>query len=265
MSWRFAWTPKWIVRHVLVIILCLVMVSLGFWQLRRLHEKQDRRAAVHAAEALPVAPVGEVIPAGEPGDPDVTAVQFRRATARGTYADDDSVVVDNRTYNGASGGWVLTPLVQDDGTAVIVNRGFIGFDHAGDLVPPPAPSGVVEVEGYVLPTQTRGSFGPRDPADGTLDVLARADLARYAAQLDMPILPAYLQLSSSDPPELERSTDQPELVPLDPPETDLGPHFSYAVQWAIFTSIAAGGYVLLLRKVAIDQAEEARLDALEEA
>src|SRR4051794_35138677 len=105
MTWRFAWTPKWIVRHVLVVILCLVMINLGLWQVRRLHEKQDRREAVEAAEALPVAPVDEVIPAGEPGDAAVTAVAYRRATARGTYLDDASVIVDNRTYNGASGGW----------------------------------------------------------------------------------------------------------------------------------------------------------------
>ena len=90
MSWRFAWTPKWIVRHVLVVILCVVMVNLGLWQVRRLHEKQDRRDAVHAAEALPIAPVEEVVPHGQPGDAAVHDVQYRRATAKGRYADDES-------------------------------------------------------------------------------------------------------------------------------------------------------------------------------
>ena len=48
----------------------------------------------------------------------------------------------------------------------------------------------------------------------------------------------------------------PSWSPLGAPHPDEGPHLSYAVQWFIFTTIAAGGYVLLLRKVAIDQARE---------
>ena len=37
--------------------------------------------------------------------------------------------------------WVLTPLVLADGSAVVVNRGFVGFDQEGEIVPPPAPEG----------------------------------------------------------------------------------------------------------------------------
>jgi cytochrome oxidase assembly protein ShyY1 len=43
-------------------------------------------------------------------------------------------------------------------------------------------------------------------------------------------------------------------VPLGPPELSEGPHLSYAAQWAIFSVIAAGGYALLLRKLAIEHA-----------
>ena len=62
--------------------------------------------------------------------------------------------------------------------------------------------------------------------------------------------------SSSDPPEEAAADGAPELVPLGPPGADEGPHLAYAVQWFIFTTIAAGGYVLLLRRVARDQAGE---------
>jgi cytochrome oxidase assembly protein ShyY1 len=33
--------------------------------------------------------------------------------------------VSNRTYEGAPGYWVLTPLVTSDGTGVVVNRGWV--------------------------------------------------------------------------------------------------------------------------------------------
>ena len=52
MSWRFALTPKWIIRHVLVVALVVAMISLGFWQLRRLDEKRDHKAVVEARQAV---------------------------------------------------------------------------------------------------------------------------------------------------------------------------------------------------------------------
>jgi len=135
----------------------------------------------------------------------------------------------------------------------VVNRGFVGFDRQGAIAPPPAPDGRVTVEGLVFPSQERGRIGPRDP-DGDLPVLARVDLDRFAAQVDLDLLPAYVQLVASDPTEVPADGGAPGLVALGPPEPDEGPHLAYAVQWFIFTAIAGGGYGLLLRKVARDPA-----------
>ena len=256
MSWRFALTPKWIVRHGLVVALIASMIALGLWQLRRLDEKRTYKALVEARQAQPVADVVDVVPATDAvDDPSVTEVLYRRVRATGTYEADDTVVVENRTFNAAPGAWVLTPLRLVEGTAVVVNRGFVGFGRSGEIVAPPPPGGIVTVEGFVFPSQTRGRFGPTDPGEGRLGVLARVDLARYAAQLDDAILPAYVQLVSSQPAEPEPAPGGPELVALGPPDPDEGPHLSYAVQWGVFTVIASGGYVLLLRRVARDQAK----------
>ena len=257
MRWRFALTPKWIVRHVLVAALVVTMVLLGFWQLRRLDDKRAYKDLVAARQEQPVADVTEVVPADTAVDDDaVDAVLYRSVRAEGSYAAEDTVVVENRTLNGAPGAWVLTPLLLDDGTAVVVNRGFIGFDREGAIVPPPPPSGTVRIEGLVFPSERRGSFGPTDPAAGRLEVLARVDLDRYAAQVDYPVLPAYVQLVRSDPDEPAPSDGGPAVVALGPPVPDEGPHLAYAVQWFIFTTIAGGGYALLLRKVAREQQVE---------
>jgi cytochrome oxidase assembly protein ShyY1 len=188
------------------------------------------------------------------GSDAVEAVLYRDVDAVGTYLDEDTVVVENRSYNGASGGWVLTPLELREGLAVVVNRGFIGFTHAGTIEAPPAPSGEVRVEGLVFPSQQRGSFGAIDPDEGELEVLARVDLDRFDAQVDDDLLPAYIQLVSSDPVEPERSPEEPQLVALGPPDVGEGPHLSYAVQWFTFTTIAVVGYVLVLRRAARDEA-----------
>ena len=262
MSWRFALRPKWLVRHVLVVVLCGVMIALGMWQLRRLDEKRAYRDLVTAQQEMPAADVEVMVPAGA-DEQAVEQVLYRTVTATGTYVVEDTVVVQNRTLAGASGAWVLTPLRFADGAAVVVNRGFVGYDRDGEIVPPSAPSGRVHVEGLVFPSQRRGRIGPTDPADGKLAVLARVDIDRLAAQVDYPVLPAYVQLVESDPPEPATSADAPAVVALGAPELDLGPHLAYAVQWAIFTIIAGVGYLLLLRRVASEQAQEERLDALQ--
>ena len=266
MSWHFASRPKWIVRHVAVVLLVVSMVVLGFWQLRRLDDKQAYTALVEARQEEPAAEVRSVVPA-DAGvrDDEVDVVLYRSVTATGTYDDAETVVVENRTFNSAAGAWVLTPLRLDDGTAVVVNRGFVGFDREGKIVPPPAPDGEVTVDGLVFPSQQRGRIGPRDPTEGQLSVLARVDLERFADQLAYDVLPAYVQLVASDPPEVPAADDAPRLVALGPPEPDEGPHLAYAVQWFIFTTIAAGGYGLLLRRVARDNAKEERGNAADAA
>ena len=74
------------------------------------------------------------------------------------------------------------------------------------------------------------------PSGGPLQVeLARADASPY---------PGYVQLVAQEP-----AADAAAPAPLDPPERGEGPHFAYAVQWFIFSAIAGGGYLLILRKV----------------
>ena len=108
------------------------------------------------------------------------------------------MLVRNRSYNGSPGYHVLTPLVLPSGDAVIVNRGFVPLETTGDApkVPTP-PSGVVVVNGRVRSSQKRGHFGPRDPAEGTLTEVARADLARLQQQMPYRLLPVYVELESS--------------------------------------------------------------------
>lgn len=258
MRWHFLLQPKWIVRHVAVVALVVVMALLGLWQLRRLDDKQAYKALVEARQEAPVAAVASVVPADAAVDSAVVeAVLYRSVRATGVWEDDDTVVVENRTFNGAAGAWVLTPLRLESGAAVVVNRGFIGFDREGEIVPPAAPRGTVTVDGLVYPSQVRGRFGPTDPEAGDLDVLARVDLDRFDAQVPYDLLPAYIQLVTSDPPQAEGPSDAPSIVALGAPEPTEGPHLAYAVQWFTFTTIAAVGYVLLLRRVARDQATEA--------
>ena len=239
--------PWWVVSHLLVLVLVVVMVNLGFWQLRRLEERRDLNAlrADRTAAAVVAVDVlaAEVAAGGGPGG--LEGAEYRVAEAVGQYRVGDEVAVRNRTLGGLPGVWLLTPLVPADGPALVVNRGWVPQSSADPATrpPPPAPVGEVAVRGVVRLSEQRAGLGVADPAGGRLASLARPDIERYAAQLDYPVHPFYLQLNSQDPPP----GDYPLMVALPTPTE--GPHLSYAAQWFIFSAIAVVGYPLVLRYV----------------
>ncbi len=247
--YRFALRPRWILSHLLVVAIVGGCVWAGFWQLRRLDDKREVIDRYEERSAMEVVPVEDLLSL-DSSESDVDGAELRPVVARGTYLVADQVTVRNRSLDGAPGHWVLTPLVLDDGTAVLVNRGWVPLAVVEDLDRAAPPDGEVTVVGALTATQRRGRLGATDAAEGRLTDLARADVGRIAAQVDVPVLPAYITLEQQDPPAGEVP------VPVEVVEPDEGPHLGYAVQWFIFASIATIGYPLVLRRVARDRAAE---------
>jgi surfeit locus 1 family protein len=254
--YRFALRPKWIVSHLLIVLLVVVMVNLGFWQLRRLDQKKDFNRLVRGREAAAVVPLDDALQPTESFAQAADGATYRRVTATGQYDTANEVIVRARSLNENPGAWVLTPLVTSSGAAVLVNRGWFGDPGVPERAPAATapPKGTVTVSGMLLPTETRGLFGSKDPKTGHLTNLARADVARVQQQVPYDLYPATLQLSAQQPPQ---TGDVP--VKLEPPVLDDGPHFSYAVQWFTFSAIAVVGYPLILRRSARNSADEARV------
>ncbi len=252
--YRFLGRPKWIAFTLGVILLIFVMVNLGLWQLRRLDTRKEHNAQVRERTAAAVVPIDDLIPPDTPVD-QTGEVQWRNVSTTGRYDESQQVLVRNRSYNGIPGYHVLTPLVLPSGDAVIVNRGFVPLETSGDRPEvPTAPSGVVTVNGRVRSSQTRGHFGPRDPAEGTLTEVARADLVRLQAQMPYHLLPVYVELESSQPPDARG------LTPVPLPDLDEGPHLSYAVQWFCFSALAVVGWFLVVHKTARGEPEIVGVD-----
>ena len=244
--YRFALRPWWLLSHLFVVALVVVMVNLGFWQLRRLDERRDRNDLIAARSAEPVVDVRALL-AASPDD-----VRFRPATASGTYLD-QSVIVDNRSLDGAPGAWVLTPLELESGEVVMVNRGFTPFGE-GNAIAAPAPPSQVTVTG-ILETEVdrRCPTAPADEPGFAGRRYACVDLDAMGDDLGLDVALVELRLAASTP---EEGAGAPTPVP--PPELGEGPHFAYAVQWFIFSAIAIAGYPLILRRAARQRAVEAR-------
>lgn len=237
--YRFLFAPKWLAFHLLVVVAIVTMVNLGFWQLRRLDERKEFNATVEARYDEPPVPLEELL-TPDTGLDAVDGLEWRPVTASGTYLPDETVVVVNRSQNGAAGRNVVVPLLLDDGDLVLVNRGFVPLAVA-EL--PPVPALDVDIVGHLRETQLRRTGQLSDPADGDLTEAQRVDIARLAPQLPADVLPMYVDLQTSDPPE---EPGYPQPVPA--PDLSERNHLSYAFQWFIFSIAVAVGWVLAVRK-----------------
>ena len=245
--WDFARRPRWILSHLLVLVLIIVMINLGFWQLHRLDEKTTLNDNIRSRGSLPTAPIGSLIPAGSTRA-STRDVQWRRASATGTYRVADELVVSNRSVSGQPGFWVLTPLVQSDGSIIPVVRGFVfrpEFEQRG-ITSVPAPSGEVTIEGALQASPTSGRFGEEPSKSGPVPAISQADTRRLAERWGATVLPVWLRLDSGT----GAPSVQGPLYPVPPPPLSKGPHLSYAVQWFIFSIIAIIGYPIILRRQA---------------
>jgi surfeit locus 1 family protein len=212
------------------------------WQLRR----HDEFAALDARLEARIA--AEPLTLDAARRMPVDEVEFNRVVVTGTYDPAGEIVLQARSFKGRSGHNVLTPLVDADGTAVLVNRGWVPIDIEGPPVVGAEPtSGEVTIVGIAQDTEVRQGLGPVDPAEGSLERVSRVDLELIEAQSDYPLESFYLQLVSPEP------EDGFPLV-LDPPEPGSGPpNLSYSIQWFAFTGVVAIGYPLLLRSTARKQ------------
>ena len=244
---RVLLAPRWVVAHILVVLIVAGCVSAGFWQLRRLEQRQATNDLIAERMALPPVPFEELLaqlPAGADTDPTAAAVEdleHRRVTITGRYLPEEQLLLSPRSRNGSPGHDVLSPLRTDAGTVVVVDRGFVPFEQD---VPPPPPDGPVSIRARVGLTQERVGLGPRIPPveeDDDLERVARVDLPRIAEQLPEPLAPVFAELSAPvSPPGGPR--------PVEPPVLDEANHRSYAVQWFLFALTGTVGYPLLLRK-----------------
>jgi cytochrome oxidase assembly protein ShyY1 len=238
--YRFLFRPKWIGFHLLCILGVILMVYLSLWQFHRLDDRKAFNREVTERSSLSVVDVGTL----DISDP--AAVQWRPAGARGTYLPDEQVLIVNRSQGGVAGMNVLTPLLLDDGRAIIVNRGFIALN----ATPPAAPSGEVKVVGLLRSTEGRTTGQARE-ASGELTEFFRLDIARLQEQIEPELLNVALVAEVSEP------ADSTTLRPVSSPELSEGSHLSYAIQWLIFATAVIVGWILAVRKSISNRARSA--------
>ena len=207
---------------VLAIAVAALCVRLGFWQLDRLQERRASNDRIRAGLAAAPMVLDEAPRSG---------AALRRASATGTYDADREVVLSGRALEGQSGDHLLTPLLLSDGSALLVDRGWVPTGTRS-----PAREGAVEVRGFLLPPD---SVGEAVPVAGRV---TRVDPDGIGRTLPYELAPVYLLLQAQRPP----ADSLP--IPASLPALSEGPHLSYAIQWFSFAAVTLIGSSVLLRR-----------------
>lgn len=256
--WRVLVSTRWLFGHLLALSLVTLFIIAGFWQLNRLQAVRADNEVAYEQAALSPLPID-----GSSADAALLSVaagaaelELRPAVASGVFEPESELLLRSRSWNGQPGWHVLTPLRLEDDTLLLVNRGWVPYDH--DTVPvkaAPPPEGPVTVTGImrasqVPPTGAGAAFAPRDPAEGPLAAAWYVDLERFAAGQLPGLLPgAWLLLQEQSPAQ---AGELPVLA--QPAAIDEGPHLGYAIQWFSFAAVGIIGYTLLMRKLLRDTA-----------
>ena len=134
---------RWTLLVVFVVVLGIVFVNLGQWQLDRLAQRRDRNSATVANEAKPVQPF-EAVFTHPIGDAD----QWQRVEARGTFDAERQFVVRYRSNGEDRGYEVVTPLRTASGSCWSTAASLRPI--SGGQIPrvaPPPPAGEVTWSG----------------------------------------------------------------------------------------------------------------------
>ena len=246
---RFLLSRRWFLFFGVVVVLAYLAFRLGEWQFDRLSERENRNAVTAQNLDAAAVPVEDVLAVDRPV---AARDEWRRVEARGEYAAEETVVVRYQTRDGQAGVDVVTPLRTEDGTALLVNRGWLATGNVGTTRPdlPEPPSGTVTVTGWVRADAT-GSAS--EVADRSTRAISSAAIGQT---LPFPVYRGFVELDEEDPAPAEP------LGKVETPDLGEGPHFFYGLQWWFFGALALFGFGYLvwderrrmLRKRAVDRA-----------
>lgn len=240
--YSFLLRPKWILFHLLVVAAIIGMLSASHWQWSKYQARGDFVERVEVRQdrdRTPPVPLATLL------DQPVAEIEYRVATATGSYLPAGQLIQILRTQDGVNGVNVLTPFQIDGGPIVLVNRGFVPDNVANpeDNGVAAPPVGTITIGGSIRESQERRRGELTDNSSGAEVEVRRIDLPTIEARIGLDLAPVYLDFLASDPAAAEPP------IPVPPPDlSGSPPYLSYTIQWLVFSIAAAVGWTLAVRR-----------------
>jgi surfeit locus 1 family protein len=220
------------------LLLCAVLVGLGFWQLMRADEKKTLIELLEIRrQQAPIRLDGSAA--------DLETLLYRRVQVSGVYDFAHQFLLDNQVVQGQTGAYVLTPLrLAGSPRAVLVNRGWMPMVNRriaeSDLnIPEPE----VYIEGIVnrFPGVGFRFDGAEVPSHGWPGLIQLVDPGYLSSILGYPLSSFQILLNPNIQPGFYREWKI--TYPVSPEK-----HLAYAVQWFALSAVPAAMLVLRRRR-----------------
>jgi surfeit locus 1 family protein len=242
-----------VLPSMVVLAALTALLALGTWQLER---KAWKEALIATLDERLNAPPADV-PARTTWDRlDQSEMEFRRVRFSAEFLRDQEALVYTsgsalRSDVSGPGYWVFTPARRQDGSVIVVNRGFVPEGRrdpasraAGQV------SGLIEIVGALRWPEPRGLFAPADnPARNLWFV--RDHLAMAAAKSWGPVAPFFVDQEAPPPPG-----GLPRVGKITPNLRN--DHLQYALTWYALAVVLAVVFLAWLRSRAREAQRERR-------
>ena len=210
--------PRFWLVTVAALVVAATTFSLGQWQLRRAAQKIALQSSIEAQGNEPILDNRALA-----GFRDVQQALHRQATLKGVWQREHTVFLDNRPMDGKTGFNVVTPLVLDGTSQVIlVQRGWVqrNFSDRTRLPDITTPTGPVTVRGRIAPPPSK-LYEFRGVEQGR--IRQNIDNAAFAAEIRQPLLGVSMLQTGVANEGLLRDWA--------PPNLGVDRHYGYAFQW----------------------------------
>jgi len=211
---------------LVLLALAAVFFRLGLWQWDR---KAEKVLLFESFANAPVMTIGQALSGTEP---------FVRVEAEGRYDPVRHTLLDNRIFKSRAGVHVLTPFTLPDGSAILVNRGWLPLAPDRRSLPEfntnPAEQGISGILTKPVTGGPRVGGADKLVTDQWPQLMTYLDLGSISAATGKPLEPWILLLDAADPGGFE---DRHWRAAVMEPKV----HGAYALQWF---SLAAAAMVI---------------------
>ncbi len=226
---NFLLRPGWLALVLAVIVFagaCFYILSP--WQFGRNSERSAQNSEVTDAVTDAAVPVGQLLGIGqEPAAKD----NWREVVMSGRYLPADEVVARLRQVDDNPAYEILTPFRLDDGSVLLVDRGWVAPTNGQIPGYASAPAGRVTLTARIHPEESDAHRAPLTE-QGHREVYS-INTGTVSERTGVHVEPGYFTLVDGQPGVLN-------VLPL--PQVDSGPFLSYALQWIAFGVMALFGF-----------------------
>ena len=211
---------------LLSVCMLAVLISLGFWQLRRADQKRIILQRYQYNRSQPTMQLANLSAKQD--------YEFRKVQLQGYFDENHSQLLDNQIYQQQVGYFVLTPF-KNEATKqwILVNRGWIPQGKNRQQLPTinkPIP-GAQTIAGQLkrpmhLLVLKADQWNTQYP-----QLIQNIDLSKLAQNIQQPFYNYILLLSPKNPNGFIR----PWTTPV--PRVSVARHIAYAIQWFLMATI----------------------------